>query len=135
VPPSLRDRTVRSTYDAAVRASEVKQFARALPGTTEEAHGGRPAFRVKGRVFAVFQPGEEDLVLYVAAEERQALLVEAPAVFEAITNRRGVVVEEFVTVHLAGADAAQIRELLEDGWRRFAPKRAVDAYDGAARGT
>jgi hypothetical protein len=114
----------------------VKRFARALPGTTEEPHGGRPAFRVRGRVYAVFEPREEDLVLYAAADERPALIAEAPEVFEEITTRRGAVVEEYLTVHLAKADAVQIRELLEDAWRRFAPKRAAAAYDaGTGTGT
>ena len=83
-------------------------------------------------MYAVFQRGETDLVMYVAADERRALITETPDAFEEITTGRGTAVEEFITVHLPAADTAQVRELLEDAWRRFAPKRAIDAYDRPA---
>jgi len=111
-----------------MRAEDVRRFAMSLPETVEGEHGHRPAFRVSKRLFAVIEPGVDEILLYVTPDDRQALIAEAPAVFEEITNRRGEPVQEWITVHLANADPTQVQELLEDGWRRIAPKRAIAAY-------
>ena len=68
--------------------------------------------------------------LFAVAMEK-ACLAEDPygRGFEEIVNSRGVVVQEWITVHLADVDPAQVLELLEDGWRRFAPKRAIATRD------
>ena len=35
----------------------------------------------------------------------------------------------WVAIEVAAADAGEVAELLEDAWRRTAPKAAVRAYD------
>ena len=111
-----------------MRAEDVRQLAMSLPETVEGEHGHRPAFRVSKRLFAVIEPGDDEILLYVTPDDRQALIAEAPEVFEEITNKRGEPVQEWITVHLANADPTQLQELLEDGWRRLAPKRAIAAH-------
>jgi hypothetical protein len=62
-----------------------------------------------------------------ATPEAQAELLAAnPAVysFAPYVGRHG-----WVTVDVAAADPAEVAELLEDAWRRTAPKRVVAAYD------
>ena len=91
-----------------MRADDVRRFALSLPETVEGEHGHRPAFRVSKRLFAVIQPGADDL---------------------------GAVVQEWITVHLANADPTQLEELLEDAWRRLAPKRAIASYERSSSPT
>jgi hypothetical protein len=112
-----------------MEAAEVRRFALSLPETVEGEHGHRPAFRVSNRLFAVIEPGDLEILVLVTADERQALTTEAPKTFEAILDKRGETVQEWVTVHLAHALPQQVCELLEDGWRRFAPKRALAVRD------
>ena len=64
--------------------------------------------------------GGKTLHVYVGEGEVQALVEEDPKAFEAIESGRRTVVD-WVRVHLAAADAAQVRELLEDAWRAKAP--------------
>ena len=110
-------------------AEQVRVIARSLPETTEAPHGGRQAFRTRNRVYVVIENDEDGLVLYVSADERQALTAQDPATFREITDRRGAIVEEWVVVSLATADADQLRELLEDAWRRLATRRAIKALE------
>jgi len=114
-----------------MRAEDVRRFAMSLPETVEGEHGHRPAFRVGKKLFAVIEPTQREILVHVSPDDRQALIAESPDAFEEILNRRGEPVQEWITVHLACADAAQVQELLEDGWRRFAPKRAIAAHSSS----
>lgn len=115
-------------------AAEVREFALSLPETIEGEHGARPAFRVRRNLFAVIQPGDGEVLLLVDRDERQALVAEAPDAFHEIRNNQGVVVQSWITVDLARADATLVFEVIEDGWRQHAPKRAVAALE-LARGS
>jgi hypothetical protein len=66
-----------------------------------------------------------------ATREQQAeLLAAAPQVFSvaAYVGRHG-----WVAIDVEAADAKEVAELIEDAWRRTAPKAVVKAYDGAKR--
>lgn len=64
----------------------------------------------------------------VEVDEGQALAEELPEAFEPIVwvNQTKT---DWVRVTLAKADRAIVQELLEDAWRRKAPKRVLEAYD------
>jgi hypothetical protein len=66
-----------------------------------------------------------------ATKEQQAeLLAAAPSVysFAPYVGRHG-----WVLVDLPAADAGEVAELLEEGWRQTAPKAAVKALDARDR--
>jgi hypothetical protein len=64
----------------------------------------------------------------VVPDECQALIQGDPEAFaEIVWGKRPV--RDWVQVNLPAADPAEVRELLEDAWRRKAPKRVVAAYD------
>ena len=63
---------------------QARHFAMSLPETTEEPHFHYTSFRVRGRIFATAPPGDEDLHVFVTAEQRDAALAREPDFLEAL---------------------------------------------------
>jgi hypothetical protein len=111
-----------------MRLETARKFALSLPETTEEPHFEKSSFRVKGKIFATVPLGGKHLNVSAEPDEGQALVDQFPEAFEPIPwGKRPQM--EWISVVLAKADRAIVQELLEDAWRRKAPKRVVDAYD------
>lgn len=107
---------------------EARQFALALPETTEEPHFEFSSFRVRGKILATIPPDGETLRLRVGPDETRALIEESPDVFSrSVWGTR--VIDDWVAVHLPRADADHVGELIEEAWRLRAPKRLVAQYD------
>jgi hypothetical protein len=111
-----------------MRYSTARGFALSLPETTEEPHFEKSSFRVRGKIFCTVPEGQQHLHLQVDPEERLALIEGNPAAYEELVWGKRVV-PDYVRVTLAKADRAEVCELLEDAWRRRAPKRVVAEYD------
>jgi hypothetical protein len=114
-----------------VRLAEARQFALSLPETTEEPHFEKSSFRVRGKIFATVPEGGMSLHLFVDEDEVRSLVGARPDVYEPLTWGKRTV-PDGVCVNLPAADRAQMQELLEEAWRRRAPKRVVAAFDAAA---
>ena len=105
-----------------------RRFALGLPETTEEPHFDLSSWRVRGKIFATIPPGGEVLRIPVDPDEWHGLVEANPAVFtEIVWGKRPV--RNWVQVDLPAAARDEVRELLEEAWRRRAPKRVVAAYD------
>lgn len=112
--------------------SAVRALARALPEAEEGTCFGTPALRVRGKLFARLKEDGETLVLRVDAADREALMRAAPDAFFITDHYRDY---PWVLVRLAAVDRSRLGELLEDAWRRAAPRvlvRALDARRGRA---
>ena len=109
-----------------MRLQEARRFALSLPEASEEPHFDLSSFRVRGKIFATVPPDEAHLHVFVEEGEARATVAEDPAAFEELwwgKQLRGV------RVNLADAYAARVCELLEESWRRKAPKRLAAARD------
>ena len=102
-----------------VTLAEARRLALALPETTEEDHHGIPSFRVRNRIFATVPDGQHVRVMLDADATRAAVSDDPDAFAELWWGKK----LSGVTVTLASADHRRMIELLEDGWRRVAPKR------------
>jgi hypothetical protein len=111
-----------------VDLNEARTFALALPGTHEEPHFELTSFRVGKKVFATAPPDADQLRVFVDESETRACVAEEPDVFEELWWGQRLV---GVGVRLSNADPLRVAELLEESWRRKAPKRLVAAYDAA----
>jgi hypothetical protein len=82
----------------------------------------------KGKGFAWVNHPENRAMIKAHHDERDALLATAPTVYEAgwATNSSA-----WVLVRLELADPDEVFELLEEGWRMTATKRAITALDEA----
>jgi len=95
-----------------------------LPEVTEQPHHDMSSFRVRGKIFVTVPPDEEHLHVFVDEPEITASVAEDPAAFEPLRWGRQV---RGVRVNLAAAPADQ--ELIEESWRRKAPKRLLADYE------
>jgi hypothetical protein len=112
-----------------VKLQEARRFALSLPEAAEEPHFDLSSFRVRRKIFATITPDEAHLHIFVDEGETRASVTEDPAAFEELwwgKQLRGV------RVNLVAADAARVYELLEESWRRKAPKPLVAAPDRRA---
>ena len=108
-------------------AEQFRTLALALPGAFESAHMGHPDFRVGRKIFATLGPEEEWGMVKLAPEEQRSYVVAAAGAFEAFNGawgRKGA-----TKVHLAGAEAAIVREALIAAWRNIAPKRLAQELE------
>jgi hypothetical protein len=113
-----------------VRLETARRFALSLPETTEAPHFEKSSFRVRGKIFATVPVGGRHLHVHVDAAEARALVEEDPAAYEQIVFGKRTV-EDWIRVNLVAADRVQVQELLEDAWRRKAPKRLAAEHDAA----
>jgi len=101
---------------------DVRRFALSLPGTSERPHHDLTSFRVGTAIFATVPRQAEQLHVFVAEEDVHAAVAEYPEAFAELWWGKRL---SGVRVTLASAPADLVRELLEDAWRRKAPKRLL----------
>jgi hypothetical protein len=106
--------------------STVCELAKQLPGVVESTSYGTPALKVKGKLFVRLKEDGETIVLRTDSFEREHLLRTAPKSFFITDHYRDY---PWVLVRLAEVRKAQLRELLEDAWRRVASKQLIAEHD------
>ena len=105
----------------------VRRLASALPGVEEGLSYGTPALRVRGKLIARLREDGESLVVMIDLPDREVLMQADPQTFHITEHYRNY---PAMLVRLSKVDVEALRELLEDAWRRAAPKRMVADYDG-----
>lgn len=106
----------RVTYDT------VCELAARLPEVEQGTSYGTPALKVRGKLFVRLKEDGDTIVLRTDSFEREHLMSTAPQTFFITDHYRDY---PWVLVRLATVDIAQLRELLEDAWRRVAPKKLI----------
>jgi hypothetical protein len=109
-----------------VTIQTVRRIALAFPGVEEGPCYGTPGFRVRGRFIARLRDGGETLVVKCGEEERDLRMHTDPETFFITDHYRAY---PTVLVRLATVDVVELRAVLEQAWRRSAPKRVVAEYD------
>ena len=104
----------------------VREMALSLPGVEEGTSYGTPAFRVRGKFFTRLREDGESLVVKIDFDERELLMEAEPKTFYITDHYRNY---PTMLVRLATVRREALRELLEESWRRAAPKRLADAFD------
>jgi hypothetical protein len=113
-----------------VDLDDARALALELPETHEEPHFDLTSFRVGRKIFATAPDDGDHVRIFVDEDETRACAAEAPHAFEELWWGKKLV---GVKVILAAADPERVAELLEEAWRRKAPKRVIAAYDAAKR--
>jgi hypothetical protein len=118
----------RSTVRAIDR---LRKLCLALPEVEEKPFGGHtaPAFRVRDKLFVMTSEDGATMNLKGAPGVQQALVASGPAAFfvPRYTGKNG-----WIGVRLdADLDWDEVGELVEEAWRRTAPKRTVAGFDAA----
>jgi hypothetical protein len=116
----------------AVTYEQVRDWVLALPGGCEVMveSWGHPTLRIGAKMIAGGAPDSPTMSIKASKEDQAELIAGAPETYEVAdyVGRFG-----WVRVTLATADPAEIRRIVEDAWRRTAPKRVVRAYDSGQR--
>ena len=107
---------------------EVRAIALGLPSAAEATSHGTHSFTVRKKLFLRRMEDGDTLVLRTDRYERDHLLATAPEAFHVTDQIRE---HPWVFVRLAEADPARLRVLVEDAWRRTAPRRLVEEFDHA----
>jgi hypothetical protein len=115
----------------AVTYDQLKSWVLALPGTQEVFvdQWGHYTLRYRDKMIASGDPSSEYASVKASVEDQAELLASAPDVYEkaAYVGRYG-----WVRVNLKKARAAELRRVVEDAWRRTAPKKLVQEYDSGS---
>ena len=96
-----------------------RRIALALPEAEEAPHFHFTSFRVRGKIFATAPPEKLFLHVFVDDDERERAVELHPDWIEKLWWGKKVV---GVRVTLASAGAAEVKRMLENAWRRKAPK-------------
>jgi hypothetical protein len=99
----------------------VRRIALALPEAVDAA-GSRPAFRVRGKLFA-WKSRDRDggaLAVRVDADEKQLILASNPDVYFETPHYHGY---PAVLIRLEQIDRDELAERIEDAWLTRVPKR------------
>jgi hypothetical protein len=106
---------------------DLRQLAMALPEVQEKLTWETDiTFRVRDKIFAIMGETGSSASIKATREAQQALVASDPQTFSvsAYTGRFG-----WTTVDLARVDPDELRELVEEAWRRTAPKKLVASFD------
>jgi len=107
----------------------VREIARALPGVEEGFSYRTPAFRVRGKLLVRLREDGESLVIKIDFDERDLLMAANPRSFYITDHYSNY---PALLVRLATVSREELRDLLEQSWRRSAPKRMITAYDSTS---
>ena len=118
----------RRSAEKGVDLGELRKLAGSLPGMLEGTSYGTPAWRVRKKLVARLREDGENLVVTLDFDLKELLLQADPEVFYTTDHYRG---HPSVLVRLRVVRADRLAELLEESWRRAAPKKVVSAYDEA----
>jgi hypothetical protein len=102
----------------------VAALALALPGAALSTSYGRPAVKVRGKMFVVAGKSADHFVLTAMLDEIELLIETEPEVFFQTPHYVGW---EAVLVRYATADAERIAVLIERAWARRASKAQLAA--------
>ena len=106
----------------------VRAIARSFPEAEESTTYGKPAFKVKGKLFAWMSPDEAAegaLAVRVDPGELPLLIDGAPDRYFQTRHYHG---HPILLVRTEKILEQELRERIEDSWLLRAPKRLVDAF-------
>lgn len=121
-PPSTKRAAAprTSTYDTVVR------LAREFPGVEESTSYGTPALKVRGTLLARLREDNDTLVLKTSFVDRDLLLRADPKTYFLTDHYRNY---QCVLVRLSRIRPAELRDRLEEAWRRVASKSMLATFN------
>jgi hypothetical protein len=103
---------------------DLRKIALTLPGAYEDAHLGGPAFRVKGRKFALWWARGGRTIMKLSPPHQDLLFAVRPETFEPCPVGR----VNWSFVDLQALDIAELRDLVVEAWATVTARRVVRAF-------
>jgi hypothetical protein len=112
-----------------MRAATVRSFALSLPEAEERETWETATFRVRNKIYVMFDEKERHLWIKSTHDEQQALIAMDPEAFfvPSYVGSKG-----WIGVVVSKADRGEVEDLITEAWRMTAPKRMVAAFDEAS---
>lgn len=115
---------------------DIRDLVSTLPETVEQPHFGRPAFRVRDKLFLSVHVDEERpfAIAHVSQETATVAVAAAPDSVDEVWRTHGssrIFVGLRIDLHAVTAD--RVRDLAVLAWRHRAPTRLVAAHDDTTR--
>jgi hypothetical protein len=109
-----------------MRPATVRSFALSLPEAEERETWENATFRVRNRIFVMFDEKERHLWIKSTHDEQQALIAMDPDAFffPSYVGSKG-----WIGVVVSKADRGEVEDLITEAWRLTARKRLVAAFD------
>jgi hypothetical protein len=115
-----------------MRLEDIRVIATALPEVAEKAHFGRPAFRVRDKLFVSVHVDDDNpfAIVHVSQADAVASAQDHPESLEEVWRTHGSKrIFVGLRVELSTISPERCQELIERAWRNQAPKRLVSSYD------
>ena len=111
---------------------DVRQMAFAFPGVEEHFSFGNPTLKVGKRFLACIAKIDKDtLCLKIPDQrEREYLLATKPEIYYMTEHYANF---ECLLIRMPVADREEVRSLIEQAWRAYAPKRILASYQAKER--
>jgi hypothetical protein len=112
-----------------MRAATVRSFALSLPEAEERETWETATFRVRNKIYVMFDEKERHLWIKSTHDEQQALIAMDPEAFfvPSYVGSKG-----WIGVVVSKADRGEVEDLITEAWRMTAPKRLVATFDEAS---
>jgi hypothetical protein len=109
-----------------MRAATVRSIALSLPEAEERETWETATFRVRNKIFTMFDEKERHLWIKSTHDEQQALIAMDPDAFffPSYVGSKG-----WIGVVVSKADRGEVQDLITEAWRLTAPKRMVAMFD------
>jgi hypothetical protein len=108
---------------------QVVEMALEFPGVEATSSFGTPALKVKGKFMARLREPDVMVLKPIEDDEQRFLKGTQPGVFFLTDHYRGW---PGILVRLSRVRPQEMRELIEQSWRRLAPKKLLAEYAGDA---
>ena len=110
-----------------MQARTARKIALGLPEAEERETWETATFRIRNKIFVMFNDQERELWIKSTFDEQRALCNMDPGTFfvPPYVGPNG-----WVGVRIRTVDRDELEELLIEAWRLTAPKRLVRAFDG-----
>jgi len=112
-----------------MRAATVRSFALSLPEAEERETWETATFRVRNKIYVMFDEKERHLWIKSTHDQQQALIAMDPEAFfvPSYVGSKG-----WIGVVVSKADRGEVEDLITEAWRMTAPKRLVATFDEAS---
>ena len=109
---------------------QVTAMALAFPGVEATSSFGTPSLKVKGKFMARLREPDVMVLKPIEDDEQQFLMGTQPGVFFLTDHYRGW---PGILIRLSKVHPQEMRELIEQSWRRLAPKKLLAEWPVGGR--
>ena len=112
--------------------THVTKLALAFPGVEARSSSGTPGLYVRGKFMARLREPDVMVLKPIEDDEQRFLMGTQPDVFFLKDHYRGY---PTILIRLSKVQPEQMRELIEQSWRRLAPKKLLAEHEAAVAGS